>query len=90
MRRMAISMSGNAPGAARRLQQVHGAGGIAGNRGQRLVQFVAHQRGHLADRRQPRRGLQPLLAGARKFLHAALLADVQEGAHPAGLQAHRG
>jgi hypothetical protein len=62
----------------RALQQVHGPGGIAGDGGQRLVQLVAEQRRHLAYRGQPGRGLQPVLAGARQFLHPALLADVQE------------
>ena len=46
--------------------------GVAGDRGQRLVQLVAQQRGHLADGRQPRGGLQPLLLLARQLLDAAL------------------
>ena len=66
-------------------QQVQRAGGVAGDRRQRLVQLVAQQRGHLAHGGQPRRGLQPLLLLARQLLDAALLADVEHRAHPAGL-----
>ena len=44
---------------------------------------MAEQRGHLAHGGKAGRGLQPLLGGARDLLHAALLADVDEGAHPA-------
>ena len=64
-------------------QQVDGAVGVAGDGGQRLVEFVAEQRGHLADRGQPCGGLQTLLRGTGQLLDPAPLADVQERAHPA-------
>ena len=69
------------------VHQVQRAAGIAGNGRQRLVQLVAQQRGHLADGGQPRGGLQPFLLLARQVLDAALRADVEHGAHPAGVLA---
>ena len=72
---------------AGRLQQIERAVGIAGDGRQRLVEFMADQRRHLAHCRQARRGLQALLRQARRRLDAALLADVDESAHPAGLHA---
>ena len=68
-------------------EQIERAARIAGNRRERLRKFVAQQRGHLADGRESGAGLQPLLAGARQFFDATLLADIDEGAHPAGLHA---
>ena len=49
---------------------------------------MAEQRSHLADHRQPGRGLQPVLAGARNFFNAALLAHIKNRAHPAGVLAY--
>ncbi len=71
------------------LQQVQRAGCVARDRRQRLVQFVAQQRRHLADGGEPRGGLQPLLLLARQLLDPALVADVECRAHPAGLAALR-
>ena len=70
-----------------RLHQVQRPGCVAGDGGQRLVQLVAEQRGHLAHGGQPRGGLQTLLLLARNFLDATLVADIEHGAHPAGVQA---
>jgi hypothetical protein len=90
MRSSAWRSIGTAPCAGVGLvQQVQRAGGVAGDGGQRLVQLVAQQRGHLAHRGQPRAGLQPLLLLARQLLDAALRADVEHGAHPAGVAALR-
>ena len=47
---------------------------------------MAQQRGHLADRGQPRGGLQALLLLARDLLDAALVAHVEHRAHPAGVE----
>ena len=68
-------------------EQVERAIGITGDGGQRLVQLVAEQGGHLAHGGQSGRGLKALLAGPREFFDAPLFADVDYRAHPAGLLA---
>ena len=68
-------------------QQVQRAGGIAGNGRQRLVQFMAEQRGHFAHAGQAGGGLQPLLLLARHVFGAALGRQIQHRAHPAGVAA---
>ena len=69
------------------VQKVQRAGGITGNRSQRLVQLMTHQRGHLTNHCKSRRRLEAVLAGARQLFGTALFADIQDGAHPAGVLA---
>ena len=64
------------PAFRRLVQQVQRTGGEAGDRGERLVELVAEQRGHLAHRRQARRGLQ--------FSPAAGAPAPRRGAAPSG------
>ena len=66
-------------------QQIQRAVGVAGNRGQWLVQLVAEQGGHFAHCGQSGGGLQTFLTGARELFDLALFADVDHRAHPAGL-----
>ena len=70
-------------------QQIEGAGGVAGYRGQGLIDFMAQERGHLSHRGEVGRCLQPFLRGARLRLDASLRTHVQHRAHPALVPALR-
>jgi hypothetical protein len=69
------------------LDHVQRAGGVAGNRGQRLVQFMRQHGGDFAHGRHARRCLQLFLLLAIQFFDALAVGDVEDGAHPAGLLA---
>jgi hypothetical protein len=68
-------------------EHIERAGGVAGDRRQRLVQFMRQHRGDLAHRRQARRGLQLFVLLAVQFFDALAVRDVEDGTHPAGLLA---
>ena len=72
---------------ARACQDVQCAGRVAGDGGQRLVQFVRQHRRDLAHRGQARARLQLFLLLAIQFLGALAVGDVEDGAHPARVAA---
>ena len=75
------------PGRVALLEEVEGAGEVARDGAQRLVQLVGQRRGHLAHGGEARGRLQPLLLLALVLLGPLLLGHVQDGAHPSRLAA---